>query len=108
MSLAEDQEMIQAVAAKRTDQAFNVWILPGRSRRNRTIPNAHRPDSTCEGVPVGPIIVAHQIGRCRIPRECLHDLLRQPVTARNGRMRAMPSAPWNAPFRRRASGMRMP
>jgi hypothetical protein len=25
---AEDQDMIQAVAPQRADQAFNVWILP--------------------------------------------------------------------------------
>jgi hypothetical protein len=27
--LAENQDMIQAVAAERTNQAFNTWILPG-------------------------------------------------------------------------------
>jgi hypothetical protein len=30
----------------------------------------------------GAIIVAHQIGRCRASRECLHDLLRQPLRGR--------------------------
>jgi hypothetical protein len=28
------------------------------------------------------IVVAHQIGWCRIPWECLHDLLRQPLYRR--------------------------
>jgi hypothetical protein len=28
MPLAEDQDMIQALASKRPDQAFNVWVLP--------------------------------------------------------------------------------
>src|SRR5262249_30024746 len=35
-----------------------------------------------ECLSIGAIIVAHQIGRCRAPRECLHDLLRQPLRGR--------------------------
>jgi hypothetical protein len=32
MLFAEDQDMIQAVPPERSDQALNVWILPGRPR----------------------------------------------------------------------------
>ena len=32
MPFAEDQDMIQAVAPERPDQALNIWILPGRPR----------------------------------------------------------------------------
>ena len=32
MPFAEDQDMIQAVAPKRPDQAFNIGVLPGRPR----------------------------------------------------------------------------
>jgi hypothetical protein len=32
MPLAEDQNMIQALAPDRADQALNIWILPGRPR----------------------------------------------------------------------------
>ena len=35
-----------------------------------------------EGLPVGTVIVAHQIARRRIPRKCFHDLLRQPFGSR--------------------------
>jgi hypothetical protein len=35
--------------------------LPGRSWRDRTVPKPHRPQSTCEGLPVGAIIVAHHV-----------------------------------------------
>jgi len=28
MALVEDHDVIQALAAKRTDYAFNIWILP--------------------------------------------------------------------------------
>ena len=32
MPLAEDQNMVQALAPERSDQALNMGILPGRSR----------------------------------------------------------------------------
>jgi hypothetical protein len=31
MLFTEDQDMIQALATERPDQAFNIWVLPGRS-----------------------------------------------------------------------------
>src|ERR1700745_3483634 len=82
MAFAEDQDVIQTVAPEHTEQALSMGVLPGRPRRDRTIANPHGADSTCEGVPVGAVIVAHQIGRGGISRECLHDLLRQPLRRR--------------------------
>ena len=82
MPLAEDQNMIQAFAPKRSDQPFSIWILPGRPRRCWPIANPHRPKPTREGLPVCAIIVAHQIGRRRVPRERLYDLLGQPLRGR--------------------------
>jgi hypothetical protein len=32
MPLADDQNMIQALTPKRSDQAFSVWVLPRRPR----------------------------------------------------------------------------
>jgi hypothetical protein len=61
---------------------FDVWILPGRLGCARAVANPHRADARQEGLSVGAIIVAHQIGRRRVPRECLHDLLRQPLRRR--------------------------
>jgi len=46
MPLAEDQNMIQALAPKRSDQPFSIWILPGRPRRCWLVANPHRPKST--------------------------------------------------------------
>ena len=49
------------------------------------------PDAIRECPPIGAIIVAHQIGRRRAPRECLRDLLRQPLGGRvPGNLRAEP------------------
>jgi hypothetical protein len=46
------------------------------------IPNSHRLDSAREGLPIGAVIIAPQVVRCRVPWECLHDLLRQPLRRR--------------------------
>jgi hypothetical protein len=82
MLFTEDQNMIQALAAERSDQAFNMWVLPGRPRCDRTVANPHPSHPVREGLSVGTIIVADQIARCRFPRECLGDLLRQPLRRR--------------------------
>jgi hypothetical protein len=41
MLFTKDQHMIQALAAKRPDQAFNIWVLPGRPRCDRAVANPH-------------------------------------------------------------------
>ena len=63
MPFAEDQDMIQALAAKRPDQAFNVRVLPGRPRRDRAVANPHRSDAVREGLSVSTIVVTDQIAR---------------------------------------------
>ena len=42
----------------------------------------HRPNPAREDRAVCAIIVAHQISRCRLPRKCLDNLLRQPLRCR--------------------------
>ena len=79
MLFTEDQHMIQALAAKRPDQAFNIWILPGRARCDRAVAYPHSSHPLRDGLSVSTVIVADQIARCGIPRECLGDLLRQPL-----------------------------
>ena len=41
MFLAQDDKMVQALPADRANEPFNVSVLPGRSKRNRPISNAH-------------------------------------------------------------------
>ena len=82
MSLAKDDDVVKTIPSDRADQSLHIWILPWRPSRDRAVPNSHRPDPTCEGLPIGAIIVAHQIGRRCIPRECLNDLLCQPLRCR--------------------------
>ena len=79
MLFTKDQHMIQALAAKRPDQAFNIWVLSGRPRCDRAVANAHPSHPVRESLSVSTIIVADQIARRRIPRKCLGDLLCQPL-----------------------------
>ena len=79
MLFTKDQHMIQALAAKRPDQAFNIWVLPGRPRCDRAVANPHPSHPVRESLSVSTIIVADQIARRRIPRKCLGDLLCQPL-----------------------------
>jgi hypothetical protein len=74
MLFIEDQDMIQAFAAKRPDQTFNIWVLPGRARCDQAVAYPHPSHPVREGLSVSTIIVADQIARRRIPRECLGDL----------------------------------
>ena len=61
--LAEDDHLIQALAVQCADQAFRNAILPRRSGRDRLVTDTHRPHPTLECMPVGSVIVAHQISR---------------------------------------------
>src|SRR3974390_1793099 len=79
MPLAKDQNMIQALASKRPDQAFNIWILPRRPRSNGAIANPHPSHSVGKGLSVCAIIGADQIAWGRPPRKCLDDL-QKPAT----------------------------
>ena len=73
MPLTQDHDMIQAVALERPNQPLRIGVLPRRPRGYRAVTNAHRPNASQEGLPVRPVIVTYQVGRCRIPRECLND-----------------------------------
>ena len=67
--LAKDKHMIQAVTPDGPDQPLYIGILPGRSRCNWSIPNAHRPQTSGKDWPIGSVILAHQVRRCGIPKE---------------------------------------
>ena len=61
--LAENEYLIQALAAQCADQTFGTTILPRRPRRDRSIADTHRPHPRREDVSIGTVIVAHQVGR---------------------------------------------
>ena len=57
--LTEDQHPIQALAAHGADQAFCMTILPRRSRRDRSVADAHGAHPRREDMSVGTVIVAY-------------------------------------------------
>ena len=72
MRFTEHDDVVQALPSDRADESFNISILPGRSGRDRPVPNAHgaqTPHKDCpvRGVPTpekarrGELIVAAPI-----------------------------------------------
>src|SRR5262249_41158875 len=57
-------------------------VLPGRAEGRRSIPNTHCSDASSEHSAEGSVIVANEILGCRVPRERLSDLARQPFGRR--------------------------
>ena len=78
----EHDQMICALASDRSDQAFDIPILPGRAERRGPVPDPHRPHASFERAAECSVIVANEIFRCAVPGECLGNLARQPLRCR--------------------------
>ena len=52
MSLPEDEDVIKALPADRADQPFDMAVLPRRSRRCRSVANAHGANAPSERLEV--------------------------------------------------------
>ena len=82
MRFAHHDHMVQQVPTDRSDDTFDVSVLPGRPWCNRSIPDAHRKQAFSEDLPVCAVTVPQQIVRGALPREGLHDLTRYPLGCR--------------------------
>ena len=82
MRLAQDDEMIHALAPDRSDQPFGKAVLPRRGWCSRLVPNAHGPQSARDDGPVDTIPIANEVLRGIIPRKCLRYLTRNPFRRR--------------------------
>ena len=71
MRLAEDDEMIHALAPDRSDQPFGKAILPRRGRGYGLVPDAHGAQSASHNGAIDSIPIADEVARSLIPRECL-------------------------------------
>jgi hypothetical protein len=58
MRFVEDDDVIEALAANRSDDAFNIRILPGTRRRGGRLRDADASDSALERVAVDAIAVS--------------------------------------------------
>src|SRR5258708_737409 len=62
MRLAKDQHPVQALATHGANQTLHIWILPRRSRRDRSVADTHGLHPRPEGISVSTIVVPHQVG----------------------------------------------
>src|SRR5216684_7676443 len=78
MCLAQNNNVVQALAPDRSDQPLGKAILPGRGWCNWLIPDAHGAKSACDNGAVDPIAVPDHIARSLIPGKSLGDLACNP------------------------------
>src|SRR5476651_1196023 len=78
MPLAEDDHVIQTLAANGSDQALRVWILPGARWARQHLANAHPGDAAPERAPVDGVAIPQQPSRRRVVRKGVNHLLRRP------------------------------
>src|SRR3954452_8792625 len=74
MTLAEHDHMIEAFASDRADQSFGTAVLPWRSRRCRSVANAHRANAARKCLAVDPIPITDEVLGRVLPTACLGDL----------------------------------
>src|ERR1700683_3048903 len=82
MALVEDDDVIQTLAANRTDHALDVRVLPGGSRCRDDFLDPHRSDPVTEVGAIRCVAIAQQITRDGVPRECFGHLAREPSGGR--------------------------
>ena len=63
MRLAQDDEMVDALAPDRSDQPFGKAILPRRGWRSRLVPDADGAQSACDDGAANPIPIANEVSR---------------------------------------------
>ena len=62
MCLPDNDQMIQALSSDRSDQPFDIGVLPWRAWRRRAIPDAHAFDPSLEHLPISAIAIANKVG----------------------------------------------
>jgi hypothetical protein len=77
--LAENDDVIQALAPDRADESLGEGILPRAVRGRENFTDSHALHTLPEGVTVDCVAVAQEVGPCGIVGEGVHDLLGGPV-----------------------------
>ena len=78
VTLIEDDDVIEAFATDRADDALDIGVLPRRPRCGDDLLDRHRLDTIAEGLPIRRVAVSQQKARRRVPGKGLSDLARQP------------------------------
>ena len=74
--------MVEALAADRSDQPFNMTVLPRRAGRDWSVANTHGPQSARDRHTIGGVTVSDKIAWRLTPRECFGNLLGDPLGGR--------------------------
>jgi len=75
MSLAKDNDVIEELSPKRTDEALGIAVLPRRTWRRPELFDAQVLDASVENGPVNPVSVADQpLDHRRVGPDRLNDL----------------------------------
>src|SRR5882757_7481384 len=81
-SFTHDHNMVEAIAPDRSDEPFDMAILPRRAWCARMVTDSHGPQSAMDDCPVRPVAIPKEIARGLIPGECLGDLPGDPFRGR--------------------------
>ncbi len=79
MRFAEHDEMVERFATYRSDQPFNVAVLPRRARCGRVISDLHRTNAASVGWTEGSVAVANQVTGRFVPGESISHLTCNPL-----------------------------
>jgi hypothetical protein len=63
MALAKYNHMIEALASDGADQSFSITVLPWRSRRCRSVANAHRANAARKRLAVDTVAITNEVVR---------------------------------------------
>ena len=85
MPFIENDDVVEALPADRSDQTLAVRILPRRAWGRDDILDAHRLDPPDEAVAEDAVAVMHQEAGCAFVRKGLDDLLGGPLSGGRGR-----------------------
>ena len=82
MHLTKNDDMVQALAADRSDQPFGKAILPRRGWCGRLVADAHGAQSARNEGAIDAIAITDEIARSLLPRKCLRYLTGNPFCGR--------------------------
>ena len=84
MRLAQDNQMIDALAPDRSDQPFGKAILPRRGWCSGLVPDAHGTQSARDDNAIDSIPISDHIARSHVPGKSLGYLTCNPLRRRVG------------------------
>src|ERR1700730_5851432 len=79
MCLAQNNDVIQALAPDRSDQPLGKAVLTRRILCSGLVANAHGAQSACDDAAVDAVPIADEVARSLIPRKCLRHLTCNPL-----------------------------